>query len=162
MKKTDLLVALEETLVKKLTEFEFALDWDPKNHTIEIVVQLEAQKPETQVIEDTDGTIAEEDVVVFEDGILLYNPEKSAFDPEDYLKTIPYEGKKGLSLAFIEALGNYLVEILTEGQSDLLDFVTDDEVETFELHWSDEAFEQELAKQKTKNDQSVFIPYPKY
>lgn len=42
----------------------------------------------------------------------------------------------------ITALANYLAEVLVNGQDDLLDFLNDETIETFELVWNDEAFEE--------------------
>ena len=39
-------------------------------------------------------------MLFFEDYVLFYNPAKSRFDEEDYLVTISYEPKKGLSREF--------------------------------------------------------------
>ena len=49
---------------------------------------------------DDKGEVSDEDVI-FEDYVLFYNPAKSRFDEEDYLVTISYEPKKGLSREFL-------------------------------------------------------------
>lgn len=51
-------------------------------------------------IDDVDGTLSEEEFIEFEDGLLFYNPQKSVVDDEEYLVTIPYEGKKGYAKQF--------------------------------------------------------------
>uniref|UniRef100_UPI00292CA9AD DUF3013 family protein n=1 Tax=Enterococcus faecium TaxID=1352 RepID=UPI00292CA9AD len=43
MKKKDLLTYLDEIIEKQVTDYDVALDWDTKNHTIEIVVRLFAE-----------------------------------------------------------------------------------------------------------------------
>jgi hypothetical protein len=35
---------------------------------------------------------SEEEIIEFEDAILLVDPEKSTYDSEDFLAVIPYEG----------------------------------------------------------------------
>ena len=60
---------------------------------------LEAQNSGNVETIDDEGEVSDEDVI-FEDYVLFYNPAKSRFDEEDYLVTIPYEPKKGLSREF--------------------------------------------------------------
>ncbi|MFV8214429.1 DUF3013 family protein, partial [Streptococcus pluranimalium] len=99
MAKFGFLSVLEEELEKHL-DVDFAIDWDKKNHAVEVVVVLEAQnQSEVEVIDDA-AEVSKEDIV-FEDFVLFYNPAKTKFDPEDYLVAIPYEPKKGLSREFL-------------------------------------------------------------
>ncbi len=66
-----------------------------KNHTIEIVVRLFAENKAQFEIDDAEGIVSQEPIIEFEDGVLLFNPQKSVFDERNYLAVIPYEGKKG-------------------------------------------------------------------
>ena len=43
MKKATMLTYLEEQLEKHLGDYEVGLDWDRKNHTIEVIVRLYAE-----------------------------------------------------------------------------------------------------------------------
>ena len=70
----------------------------------------------------------------------FYNPAKSRFDEEDYLVTIPYEPKKGLSREFLAYFAETLNEVATEGLSDLMDFLSDDGPEEFGLVWGQRSF----------------------
>lgn len=161
MKKATMLTYLDERITKEITEYDVALDWNAKNHSIEVVFRLFAENTDGEQIDDVDGTISEEEIIEFEDGILFYNPEKSTIDEEDYLAVIPYEGKKGIKKAVLDGFVAYLNEVLTEGQSDLLDFLTDEEQEFFELKWSDEAFKAAVERY-TKADSDQYIAYPSY
>lgn len=161
MKKATMLTYLDERITKEITEYDVALDWNAKNHSIEVVFRLFAENTDGEQIDDVDGTISEEEIIEFEDGILFYNPEKSTIDEEDYLAVIPYEGKKGIKKAVLDGIVAYLNEVLTEGQSDLLDFLTDEEQEFFELKWSDEAFKAAVERY-TKADSDQYIAYPSY
>lgn len=105
----------------------------------------------------TRGETSSEDIV-FEDYVLFYNPVKSRFDAEDYLVTIPYEPKKGLSREFLAYFAETLNEVATEGLSDLMDFLTDDSIEEFGLSWDTDAFENGRAELK----ETEFYPYPRY
>ncbi|MHC5374044.1 DUF3013 family protein [Enterococcus sp. LJL120] len=156
--KKDFLHYLDERL-ETISDYEVALDWDTKNHTIEIFFRLYAENTEGQAIDDADGVVSEEEVIEFEDGILLFNPEKSRYQAEDYLKAFPYEGKKGLSIAFLNGLVDYLQIILDEGQGELLDFLAG-EAEVFELHWNEQAFSEEV--EKYAKELATFLPYPSY
>jgi len=105
---------------------------------------------------------SEEDIIEFEDGILLYDPQKSSFNEADFLAVIPYEGKKGSRKALLDGLVDYMKEILSEGESDLLDFLNDDaEDAVFELRFDEQAWLEKVAKYQTK-DGDTMIPYPSY
>ncbi|WP_207871620.1 hypothetical protein DOK78_000010 [Enterococcus sp. DIV2402] len=159
MAKETLITYLDKQLTKKITEYDTAIDWDAKNHTIELVIRLFAENAAGTVIDDAEGVESEEEIIEFEDGILFYNPQKSRFDEEDYLAIIPYEGKKGIQQAVIDGLVDYLQEVLDQGQSDLLDFLSEEnEDEFFELQFSEEALDQAIEKYEEKG----YLPYPSY
>jgi DNA-3-methyladenine glycosylase len=123
------------------------------------VIRLFAENAAGTVIDDAEGVESEEEIIEFEDGILFYNPQKSRFDEEDYLAVIPYEGKKGIQQIVIDGLVDYLQEVLDQGQSDLLDFLSEEnEDEFFELQFSEEALDQAIEKYEEKG----YLPYPSY
>ena len=96
MAKETMLHFLDEQLTKKMSDYEVAIDWDNRNHTIELVFLLFAENKEQWLIDDATGVGSEEEVIEFEDSILLYDPVKSKIDPDDYLACLPYAGKKGM------------------------------------------------------------------
>lgn len=162
MKKTNLLTYLDEAIESKISEYDVALDWDTKNHTIEIVVRLFAENKAHLEIDDAQGVVSEEEIIEFEDGVLLFNPQKSVFDEQDYLATVPYEGKKGMAKPVADALIDYLAEVLAEGQSDLLDFLDEDDDEAiFELHWANEKFVR-FVEENQQGGKTDYLPYPSY
>ncbi|MGX7149357.1 DUF3013 family protein [Enterococcus ureasiticus] len=161
MKKATMLTYLDQQLTKNITEYDVALDWNAKNHSIEVVFRLFAENTAHEQIDDAQGTVSEEEIIEFEDGILFYNPEKTSIDEDEYLACIPYEGKKGIKQSILDGFVAYLNEVLTEGQSDLLDFLTDEEQEVFELKWSQEAFEESVQNYQ-KADGDKYIAYPSY
>ena len=162
MKKETMLTYLDQRLNKEITEYDVALDWDTKTHSIEVIVRLFAENSQQEKIDDIEGTVSEEEIIEFEDGILFYNPQKQEVDAEDYLAVIPYEGKKGMKKSILDGFVSYLHEVLIEGQSDLLDFLTDENQEVFELKWSDEAFQQSVKKYEEKDSNTIYIAYPSY
>lgn len=144
------------------TIYDVALDWDTKNHTIEIVVRLFAENKAQFEIDDAEGIVSQEPIIEFEDGVLLFNPQKSVFDERNYLAVIPYEGKKGLAKSVADSLVEYLNEVLAQGQSDLLDFLDEDDDEAvFELHWDNQQL-AELVEVKQQNEADTYLPYPSY
>ncbi|OJG99984.1 hypothetical protein RV18_GL000323 [Enterococcus termitis] len=156
-----MLTYLDQQLTKNITEYDVALDWNTKNHSIEVVFRLFAENSGHEQIDDVAGTLSEEEIIEFEDGILLYNPEKTIVDEEDYLAVIPYEGKKGIKQSLLDGLVDYLNDVLVEGQSDLLDFLSDEGQEVFELKWSEEDFRNAVQKYQ-KADGDAYIAYPSY
>lgn len=160
MKKQNMLTYLEKAIPKYLVNKDCALDWDKKNHTIEIVVALFAQNEAEVAITDDEGVTADR-IIEFEDGFLFYHPEKSIVDSDDFLQIMPYEGKKGLPAYQLDAVCEYLHEVLEEGESDLLDFVQDPEKTEFGLVWDSAAFEKVLIKHKETGSKD-WIGYPSY
>ncbi|WP_368251603.1 DUF3013 family protein [Enterococcus sp. 2201sp1_2201st1_B8_2201SCRN_220225] len=163
MAKKTMVSYLEEQLANQLADYEVGLDWNRKNHSIEIIFRLYAENPETLTLDDVDGVISDEAVIEFEDGILLVDPKKSNYEATDYLAVYPYEGKKGLREGELAAFVSYLKDVLDEGLSDLLDFLNssaEDSEEIFELKWDRETFKQVVAE-KIKTGKE-YLPYPSY
>ncbi|MEG2707614.1 MAG: DUF3013 family protein [Vagococcus sp.] len=158
MKKEHVLDVLEKELEKYLTEADFAIDWHPKKHQFEVLVALFAENKDQEQIEDEEGVVSEEEVIEFEDGILFYTNPLDVIDKEEYLTTIAFDRKKGLSREWLREFARYLNDVLIEGQNDLFDFLTDESVDIFELKWDDSVFEQRLEAIKEHH----FVPYPKY
>lgn len=158
MKKENILTYLEESLLKALGDTDFAIDWDNKNRTIEVIVALFAENKAEGMIEDESGVQTEEEYIEFEDSILFYEEGKSEPNPEDYLAVFPYDRKKGIAKGEIDAVANYLADVLVDGQDDLLDFLNDESIETFGLVWDEET----LQTYKDKYTDSTTVPYPKF
>ncbi len=158
MKKENILEVIEKELEKQLNEIDFAIDWDTKKHQFEVILVLFAENKEQEAIEDEEGILSEEEVIEFEDTIFFYTNESSVVDKEEYLTTIHFDRKKGLSREWIRTFAAYLNEIVTEGQSDLLDFLTDETIEIFELKWNQDDFNQRVEA----IEKNTFVPYPKY
>lgn len=156
MAKFGFLSVLEEELEKHL-DFDFAMDWDKKNHAVEVTFVLEAQNQSEVETVDEAGEVSAEDII-FEDYVLFYNPGKTKFDAEDYLVAVPYEPKKGLSREFLAYFSQILNDVATEGLSDLMDFLSDDTIPEFGLNWDAEAFE----KGRAELTETEFYGYPRY
>ncbi|MGX7023988.1 DUF3013 family protein [Vagococcus hydrophili] len=158
MKKEHLLEVLEKELEKQLKEFDFAIDWHPKKHQFEVIVVLFAENKDQESIEDEEGIVSEEEVIEFEDTVLFYTNPQDEIDKEEYLTTILFDRKKGLSKEWIRVFAKHLNDCLTEGQSDLLDFLSDESQEVFELNWN----EEEFSKQTVAINNNTWVSYPKY
>ena len=156
MAKFGFLSVLEEELEKQL-DVDFVIDWDKRNHAVEVVVVLEAQNQSEVAVIDDMAEVSQDDIV-FEDFVLFYNPAKTKFDSDDYLVTIPYEPKKGLSREFLAYFAETLNKVATEGLSDLMDFLQDDTIPEFALKWDHEAFE----KGKADLQEKEWFGYPRY
>lgn len=158
MKKENMLTVMESELEKALTDFDFAMDWNTKKHTIELFVVIFAENKELSEIEDDEGVVSEEEVIEFEDSILFYDITGSTPDSEEYLAVIPFDRKKGMSREWLKAFASHLNDVLVDGQDDLLTFLSNEEEEVFELNWSQEAFEQHMASVEDK----TMIAYPRF
>ena len=156
MSKYGFLSVIEEEIDKHFA-YDYAMDWDKKNHAVELTFVLEAQNASGVETIDDQGEVSSEDIV-FEDYVLFYNPAKSTFDADDYLVTIPYDPKKGLSREFLAYFAQTLNEIATQGLDDLMDFLSDETAIDFGLDWDAEAFE----KGRAELVEGEFYPYPRY
>ncbi|GAA2903682.1 DUF3013 family protein [Enterococcus pseudoavium] len=158
MAKETMITYLDSYLNKKIPDYELALDWDTKNRSFEIAFRLYAENKGQIEIDDVDGVASEEEIIEFEDAILLVDPAKSTYDADDFLAVIPYEGKKGMKKNELTAVVDYLKDVIEEGQSDLLDFLADDSEDAiFEMNWDDAVF-----KATIKPSDSNYLPYPSY
>ena len=108
------------------------------------------------LLTDAEGVESAENIV-YEDAVLFYNPAKSRFDENDYLATIPY-GEKGLSREFLAYFATFLRDTAELALDDLIDFLADEEAESFEIVWNQEVFEEG----KVGLEESTFYPYPRY
>lgn len=120
MAKFGFLSVLEEELDKHL-DYDFAMDWDKKNHAVEVTFILEAQNSSNvETIDDKVKYLMK--MLFLKTTYSFIIQQKSRFDEEDYLVTIPYELKKGLSREFLAYFAETLNEVATEGLSDLMGF----------------------------------------
>ena len=147
---------LEAALDKHFT-YDYELNWDKKNHAVELAFILEAQNAAGIETVDDEGNASAEDIFL-EEFILFYNPEKSTFDAEDYLVALPFDPKKGLSREFLTYFSDFLQAVADQGMDDLLDFLADETAEDFALSWNVEEFEAGKAELAEK----TWYGYPRY
>ncbi|MGX6962342.1 DUF3013 family protein [Vagococcus xieshaowenii] len=162
MKKMNMLEYLDKQLEKEMQDYDFAIDWNTKAHTVEVMVVLYAHNNKSVTIADLDGIESEEEVIEFEDAILLAPEGKFTGDPDDYLAVLPYAGKKGMKQGTITAIAKYLYQVVAQGESDLMDFLQDETQEVFELYWDQDAFAAIEAEQLAKSQGQTEWPYPRY
>lgn len=164
MAQESVLDYLGEALEESDFEFDWKLEWDKKQHAIEVYFSIFAEKNEENiVIEDIEGTTAQGDIIQFEDAICLFDPKKSKIQMDNYLKAFPVDFKIGIEKGYIDALLKTLRIVVTEGQSDLLDFATDPTIEEFELNWNDTNFDGTIKTLKDINRYNEEkLSYPKY
>ena len=137
--------------------YDYALDWNKKNHAVELSFVLEVQNADSVETIDDKGEVSNEDII-FEDYVLFYNPAKSKFDADDYLVTVPYAPKKGLSREYLAYFADFLNEVADQGLSDLMDFLADEEAVEFAMVWNEEAFENGRAEL----EETEYYGYPRY
>lgn len=156
MAKYGFLDILDEEM-EKCFPFDYEINWDKKNHAVEVSFLLEVQNANGIELLDVDGESSTEDIF-FEESVLFYNPAKSHFEIEDYLTVVPYEPKKGLSREFLTYFVDFLKQTAEEGLDALMDFLADPAVEDFEIVWNNEVFE----KGRAGLTETEFYPYPRY
>lgn len=156
MAKHGFLDVLEAALDKHFT-YDYELNWDKKNHAVELAFILEAQNTDGIETVDDEGTASTEDIFL-EEYVLFYNKEKSQFDAEDYLVALPFDAKKGFSAEFLTYFARFLKDTADQGLDDLMDFLVDPEAQEFAMEWNAQAFEAGRAELV----ESEFYPYPRY
>lgn len=164
MKKKNMLEYLDEQLEKSLKDYDFAIDWDRKTHRVEIIVVLYAHNNQSLKVEDLDGVQSEEEIIEFEDAVLLY-PQGNPIDEDDkqdYLAVLPYEGKKGMTQGELKGIARYLFQILELGEEELMDFLQDETKELFELRWDSEEFRLLVDNYTKQKNGQEYYPYPRY
>ena len=147
MSKYGFLDVLEEEM-DKVFPFDYEINWDKKNHAVEVAFLLEAQNTGGVALVDEAG----------EEAVLFYNPAKSHVDDDAYLTAIPYDPKKGLSREFLAYFATFLKDTAELALDELMDFLADEEAESFEIVWNQEVFEEG----KVGLEESTFYPYPRY
>ena len=150
------LSVLEEEMDKHF-HYDYALDWNKKNHAVELSFVLEVQNADSVETIDDKGEVSNEDII-FEDYVLFYNPAKSKFDADDYLVTVPYDPKKGLSREYLAYFAQTLNDVAIQGLDDLMDFLTDETVTDFSLEWDTETFDNGRAEL----EETEYYGYPRY
>lgn len=156
MLKYGFLSVLKEEMDKHF-HYDYALDWNKKNHAVELSFVLEVQNADSVETIDDKGEVSNEDII-FEDYVLFYNPAKSKFDADDYLVTVPYDPKKGLSREYLAYFAQTLNDVAIQGLDDLMDFLTDETATDFSLEWDTETFDNGRAEL----EETEYYGYPRY
>lgn len=139
--------------------YEVEIDWQPRTHRIEVFCRLFAENKNELAIVDVEEVTAAE-VIEFEDQLLFYD-SKQKVEADNYLQTFSFDRKRGMKKAEIAAIFKTLRTVLDEGQSDLLDFMTDEDALEFELHWlADEWRSNQLEAEKEYGND--LVAYPKF
>ena len=89
--KEDILTFLDQQIDQKVTYYDVALDWNTKNHTIEIIFRLYLASNEELAGEE------EVEAIEFEDGILLYTENLNLMQMITYIQCL-LSVKKGLKV----------------------------------------------------------------
>lgn len=156
MAKYGFLEKLEEALDQHFP-YDYELNWDKKNHAVELAFIIEAQNSSGIETIDEDGTATSEDICL-EEYVLFYNQDKSRFDAADYLVALPFDAKKGLSVEFLTYFAGFLKETADQGLDDLMDFLANPEAQEFAIAWDSDGFE----KGRADLVEGEFYPYPRY
>lgn len=159
-KKENMLQFMNQMIDRYIDEaYDVTIDWQPRTHHIEVTFRLFAENNHDMTIVDVEEVEAAE-VIEFEDQLLFYDGKQN-IEAANYLQTFSFDRKQGIKKAEIAAIFKTLRTVLDEGQSDLLDFMTDEETLEFELHWlADECQMNRLQAEKEYGNDMV--AYPKF
>lgn len=140
------------------------LNWDKEAHVIELEYIITVATNQDFQIEDQEGETAADGSVSYEDAVLFFDQTRmnGADYADQYLTVIPFNGKKGISQASVDAFFDYFQQVLDDGESDMLDFVdgTSDE-DQFEVKFDEDEYAR-LVSAQPEEKAKVFYGYPKY
>ncbi|WP_125981209.1 DUF3013 family protein [Loigolactobacillus iwatensis] len=161
-------VTLLDELAEQVAAFDdanatLALNWDQQHHVFEITIDLIAQNKVAQTILDATGVSSTDKKIEFEDQLLIYDTKRldGAAYQTDYLAMIPFTGKQGLAKQQVAAIFSYLEDVVDNGLSDLMTFLNDDAVTTFQLKWDNVAYQAQVAANGSIKA-SDYLPYPRF
>lgn len=138
------------------------VNWDQDIRSFELEILMTGQTNQLE-IEDQEGAL-KDDEVQYDDAILIYDETKvdGREYADNYLTTIAFNRRQGLSRAIAQGLFAYLKDLLDDGMSDFLDFLDPEmSVATFQLDWDQTAFTQHV-QQAEEQGITDFLSYPKY
>lgn len=159
----DIIDYLKTLLDKDEPAFDWELNWNKRQHVIELFVTIYSEAPEDVVIQDAEGTLNDEEGIQFEDAICFYDPEKSKIVLDEYLHAFPFSIKQGIEKSYLDAVIKVLRIVVGEGQTNLNEFVQNPEIEEFELVWNEKNFNQTIETAKSTNHyDTTLVPYPKF
>lgn len=160
MKKQSLIDYLDDGIQNLDFDGTLAWNWLKHERAFELEMEFYVQNQSGHKIVDSDDTESVEPIITFTDTILLYDKTKPFdFNENDYLVTLGFNGKKGWTKGQADAFLDVLQDTLDNGESDLLDFVSDDSIQTFSLKWDAVEFQKQLEARK---DESQQLNYPKF
>ena len=73
--------------------------------------------------------------------------------------SLGFNGKKGLTREEADYFLDVLQDTLDNGESDLLDFVSDDSIQTFNLKWDEVEFQKQLAARQEETQQLNYTKF---
>lgn len=160
MKQKSLIDYLDENLDQ--IDFDGALEWkwNKKNRSFILGMEFYIENNSNREIIDSNDMKSVEPIIDFYDEILLFDKTKEIkFNKDDFLVCLPFNGKKGWTKGEADAFLDVLQDTLDNGESDLMDFVNDEKIETFNLNWNMDEFKKQLEK---NDDDNEILPYPKF
>lgn len=141
----------------KAFPFDYEIQWDKRNHAIQLSFLLEiANQEQVALLDEEDQVFAEE--LLLEESLLFVNPAKSRYEAADYLTVFPYDPKVGFSREFLTYFVQFLSDLAESGLDAIFDFLQDEEAEDFELVWDQAAFDRGLEQV----EEGPSYPYPRY
>lgn len=159
-KKETILTELEKQLTQALSsQYDFAIEQDSYHHRITLYFRLFVENKGEVMIEDEEGVLAS-NIIEFEDCIIFHQAKDTLADDEA-LALFSFDRKKGMEKAQLYAIAQTLQYTLEEGESDLMDFVTDETKDEFELHFDDDQYTYYYNEGKQKY-QTARVSYPKF
>ena len=158
----DMLTFMENRIDQMDFAGDLNINWDGDIRSFELEITMVGQTNDLEIENQEGGTADQE--VTYDDALLIYDQQKVAGDKyaDNYLKTIPFNGRQGIEQATLTGLFNYLETLLDDSMNDFLDFLDPEmSVATFQINWSQADYQQAVQEAKLVGA-AGFFSYPKY
>lgn len=131
--------------------FQWKVVKDIQKQLIEVQFTFRLKVEDDVQVQDLIGQNNESGYIQFEDSICFYDPGVSHVQPQNYLEAVPFDNQLGIDKGIVFSYIKQLNIVLSEGKSNLKEFVSDTTIGEFELMWSDTNLSQTIETLKQIN-----------
>lgn len=150
---------MEKDLAKYIAEelkilhpfYQWKVIKDTKKQLIEVKVTFNLEVDDSLQVQDVIGKNNESGYIQFEDSICFYDPAISHIQPKNYLKAISFNNQLGIDKGLVFSYLKQLNIVLSQGRTQLEEFVSDTTIGEFELKWRSNDLNQTIDTLKETN-----------
>lgn len=140
----DLTKYMYDKMINDAKNYQWRIVHDSHKRAIEIyfVVSLEVQ--DEQYVQDINSQINRDNKIQLEDVVCVYDIKEHRILPENYLYALPFDNKTGIEEGKVDALLKQLNIIISTANSQIREFLLDNNQQEFSLEWNNLNFESTI------------------